>query len=202
MRKAMVVGLVLVLMLLFITACGVPQEKYDKLGGDFNASQAQVQSLQGELTGAQTQIQSLQGQLTTSQAQVQSLQGQLTEKETQLSTKESELAAAQTQIQSLQGENNAAKAKLEQGEARVEILNDIMIPALTGELAGMTQSEQTNYFLKWRDKIIAVGDSTLTAKFQAIIDTGSNEASLNFFLYLLGSISKALGYSYGSSSGI
>ena len=63
----------------------------------------------------------------------------------------------------------------------------------------MTENEAMNYFLEWRDKVIAIGDPTLTAKFQAIIDTGSEEATMAFFLYLLESVPEALGYSYVSS---
>jgi len=111
----------------------------------------------------------------------------------------SDLTAAQAEIQSLQSdlsakesELEAAEEKLEQGKARIEILNAIFIPAITGELDRMTEAEAMNYFLEWRDKVKAVGDPTLTAKFQAIIDTGSDEATMDLFVYLLESIPEAL----------
>ena len=111
----------------------------------------------------------------------------------------SDLAAAQTQAQSLQDELSAkeselevAKEKLEQGKARIEILNAIFIPAITGELDRMTEAESMSYFFEWRDKVKAIGDPTLTAKFEAMIETFSDQALMSFFIYLLESIPKAL----------
>ncbi|GAI81809.1 unnamed protein product, partial [marine sediment metagenome] len=111
----------------------------------------------------------------------------------------SDLTAAQAEIQSLQSDLSAkesdleaAKGKLEQGKVRIEILNAIFIPAITGELDRMTEAEAMNYFLEWRDKVKAVEDPTLTVKFQAVIDTGSDEATMDLFVYLLESIPEAL----------
>jgi len=87
----------------------------------------------------------------------------------------------------------AAEEQLEQGKTRIEILNAIFIPAITGELDRMTESEAVNYFLGWRDKINAVGDPTLTAKFETLIDSEfSDQAFTSFFIYLLESIPEAL----------
>ena len=150
MRKAMVVVLSLILILLFVTACGIPREEYDKLSSDFAAVQAQIQALQGEL-----------------------------------STKETELSAKKSELE-------ATKEKLGQGKARIEILNAIFIPAMTGELDRMTEGESVAFFFEWRDKVIAVGDPTLTAKFESMIETFSDEALLSFFVYLLDSTADAL----------
>jgi len=110
-----------------------------------------------------------------------------------------DLAAVQAQIQSLQSdlsakgsELKAAEEKLEQGKVRIEILNAFFIPAITGELDRMAEAEAMNYFLEWRDKVKTVGDPTLTAKFQAVMDAGSDEATLDLFVYLLESIPEAL----------
>ena len=110
-----------------------------------------------------------------------------------------DLAAVQAQIQSLQSdlsakesELEAAEEKLEQGKVRIEILNALFIPAITGELDRMTEAEAMNYFLEWRDKVKTVGDPTLTAKFQAVMDAGSDEATMDLFVYLLESIPEAL----------
>jgi outer membrane murein-binding lipoprotein Lpp len=111
----------------------------------------------------------------------------------------SDLTAVQAEIQSLQSdlsakesELEAIKEKLEQGKVRIEILNAIFIPAMTGELEGMTEAEAVSYFLEWRDKVMAVGDPTLTAKFEVLIETFSDEALLSFFVYLLESTADAL----------
>ena len=143
MKKAIMVGLALIPMLLFITSCGVPQEEFNRVSSDLAAAQTQIQSLQGDL-----------------------------------SAKESEL--------------QAAKGKLEQGKARVEIINAIFVPAMTGELDRMTEGEAINFFFEWRDKIKDVGDPALTAKFEAMMQTFSDEALLSFFVYLLESTADAL----------
>jgi len=134
-------------------------------------AQEEYDRVSSDLAAAQTQIQSLEGDLTAAQTQAQSLQDEL-------SAKESEL--------------EVAKEKLEQGKARIEILNAIFIPAITGELDRMTEAESMSYFFEWRDKVKAIGDPTLTAKFEAMIETFSDQALMSFFIYLLESIPKAL----------
>ena len=146
MRKVIVTGIALVLMLFLLPSCatGVLQEEYDRVSSDLATAQTEIQSLQSDL-----------------------------------SAKESKL--------------EAAEEKLEQGKTRIEILNAIFIPAITGELDRMTEAEAVNYLFEWRDKVEAIGDLTLTAKFQAIIDSGgSEEATMIFFIYLLESIPEAL----------
>ncbi len=150
MKKAIVIGMALVLVLFLMTSCGVPQEDYDKVSSDLATAQTEIQSLQADLSA----------------------------KDTELSAKESEL--------------ESIKGKLEQGKARIEILNAIFIPAITGELEGMTDAESAVSFLEWRDKIMDVEDPKLTAKFEAIIETFSDEALLSFFVYLLESTADAL----------
>jgi len=157
MKKAIVIGMALVLVLFLMTSCGVSQQEYDKVGSD----------------------------LTTAQTQIQLLQGELSAKETELSAKESEL--------------KVTKEKLKQGKARFEILNAIFMPALTGEIEGMTEAEALIYFFEWRDKIIDVEDPTLIVKFEVMIETLSAEtwlsfyeASLSFFVYLLESTADVL----------
>ena len=60
MKKAIMVGLALIPMLLFITSCGVPQEEFNRVSSDLAAAQTQIQSLQGDLAKVQPQIQSSQ----------------------------------------------------------------------------------------------------------------------------------------------
>ena len=97
----------------------------------------------------------------------------------------SDLTAAQGQIQSLQ-------EQLAQGKARVEILNAIFIPSITGELFLMTEAESIAFFLEWRDSVITIGDHELTSKFEAMISTFSDQALTEFFVYLLESAYDAL----------
>jgi hypothetical protein len=133
--------------------------------------QEEYERVSNELIAAQTQTWSLQDELTTAQTQIQSLQDELSAKESQL---------------------EATQEKLEQGKARIEILNAIFIPAMTGELDAMTEAEAINFFFEWRDTVKAIEDPVLTAKFEAMIETFSDEALLSFFVYLLESTADAL----------
>ncbi len=174
MRKAILIGIIpLVLTLVLLPACaaGVPQEEYTRVSSDLAAAQTQIQSLEGDLSAKESE-------LAAAQTEIQSLQDELSTKDTELSAKESEL--------------EVVKGKLEQGKATSEILNAIFIPAMTGELDEMTEAEAISWFLEFRDKVIAVGDPTLTAKFEAMLETFSDEAFMSFFMYLMESIPKTL----------
>ena len=56
----------------------------------------------------------------------------------------------------------------------------------------MTEAEDMNYFFEWRDQIMAIGDPVLTAKFESLMDTFSDAATMSFFLYLFESTAEAL----------
>lgn len=62
MKKAILTGMVLVLVLFSLPSCaaGVSQGEYQRVTSDLAAAQTQIESLQGDLTEAQAQTQSLQ----------------------------------------------------------------------------------------------------------------------------------------------
>jgi len=121
MKKAIIVGLALIPILLFITSCGVAQEEYDRVSSDLAAAQTQIKSLQDNLTAAQ-------GDLTAAQAQIQSLQGDLTATQTQIQSLQGDLAKAQAQIQPLQEDKETTEEKRAQALAYAEYLDIIMYP--------------------------------------------------------------------------
>jgi outer membrane murein-binding lipoprotein Lpp len=112
----------------------------------------------------------------------------------------SDLAAAQAQIQTLQtqlsakqSEFDASSAKIVKAKADIDVLNAIFIPAMSGEFNNMTEAQIMNLFIGWRDKVNAIGDTALTAKFQAIIDSnGGQQETMDFFMALLQDTSKSL----------
>ena len=112
----------------------------------------------------------------------------------------SDLADAQAQIQKLQGDLlakdtalKAIKEKFDKANSEIGILNDIFVPAISGELDNKTQDEMADLFLDWQAKVNAIGDPTLTEKFQMIIDSGgNNNVSNEFFKYLLEDIAKTV----------
>jgi septal ring factor EnvC (AmiA/AmiB activator) len=128
-------------------------------------SQEKYDKVNSDLTNALVQVQKLQGDIASVQAQTQKLQNDLT----------------------------ATQDKMKLTKSKIEIINAILLPALKGELDNMTQTQMLNLFLGWRDKVTAMGDATLTAKFQAIIDSnGGSAETLAFFLYLFESLPKTL----------
>ncbi|MCK4368562.1 MAG: protease inhibitor I42 family protein, partial [Dehalococcoidales bacterium] len=56
MKKVIVTGMVLILMLFLLPSCGVSQEDYDQVSSDLTAAQSQIQSLQGDLTVAEEKL--------------------------------------------------------------------------------------------------------------------------------------------------
>jgi predicted nuclease with TOPRIM domain len=202
MKKAMVIGVAILFILLLVTSCGVSQELYENVRTDLITAQVEIETLRGNLSTAQSEKKALQDDLSTAQSEKQALENDLDAVRRQIKILQDDLLAQESEVSNLESDLESAREKLEEGNARIEILNAILIPSITGELYRMTESESMNYFFEWRDKVIAVGDPTLTAKFQAIIDTLSDEATSSFFLYLLESIPKALGYHDVSSSGI
>jgi outer membrane murein-binding lipoprotein Lpp len=128
---------------------------------------------------SQEQYNKINSDLANALGQVQKLQG--------------ELSAAQAQTQKAQSDLTAAQDKMKLTKSKIEIVNDFFVPAFKGELDKMTQTQMLNLFLGWRDKVTAFGDATLTAKFQAIIDSnGGDEETMVFFIYLLESLPKTL----------
>ena len=186
MKKASMIGMALVLALFLVTSCGASQEQLEKISSELAAAQTETQSLQGELStkesalaAAQTETQSLQGKLSTKESELAVAQ-------TQIQSLETQIQSLERQIQSLERQREAANEKLKRGKAKVEILNSVLIPALSGELDEMTSIEAVGYLLEWVNEVYASGDATLIAKFEAIIGSGSSsEETMVFFLSLL-----------------
>jgi len=98
----------------------------------------------------------------------------------------------QDELYAKDAELNAINETLEEAKARMEIIVGIFVPAFTGELDEMTEAEAIAWFLEWRDQIMAIGDSVLTAKFEFFMDTFSDAALVSFFVYLFESTAEAL----------
>ena len=172
MKKAIVVGLALILMLSFVTSCGVPQEEYARVSSDLAAAQTQIQSLQDDLTA-------VQGDLTAAQAQIQSLQG--------------DLAKAQAQIQPLQDDKEAAEEKRAQASVYAEYLDMLLYP-LWGE-AGLaprfTFESDIEWMMELKNRADDMGDAELSNYLEELLK--GDEAAMNLlWYYCLDRIVKAL----------
>jgi hypothetical protein len=165
MKKGIGIALVSILLLTFLAACGIPQDKYDKVNSDLTVAQTQIQSLQSDLTA----------------------------KNAELAAKDTELKVAQSALSAKETELKATREKMGLAKSMTEVINGIFVPGIKGEFDNMTEGENINFFLSWRDKVNAIGDPTLTAKFKALIDGGmTDEAMLAFFVYLFESVPKIL----------
>ena len=118
---------------------------------------------------------------------------ELADTKAELVSTEAELTSTEAELTSTEAENAALNETLEEAKARMELIEGIFVPAFTGELDEMTENEATAWFLEWRDQIMAIGDSTLEARFQAFIDSFFSLAGFNSFsVYLLESTAEAL----------
>jgi len=179
MKKASMIGMALVLVLFLVTSCGAPKEQLERMSSELTAAQAETQSLQGKLSMKESE-------LAAAQTETQSLQGKLSTKESELAAAQAKIQSLETKIQSLERQREAANQKLKRGKAKVEILNGVLMPALSGELDEMTSIEAVSYLLEWVNDVYDSGDATLIAKFEAIIGSGStSEETMVLFLSLL-----------------
>jgi outer membrane murein-binding lipoprotein Lpp len=128
-----------------------------------------------------------------SQAQYDKVYSDLSAAQAQTQKLQADLSAAQAQTQKMQADLSAAQSKMKLAKSEIDVINAIFIPAMNGDFANMTQAQTMTLFWGWRDKIIALGDPALTAKFQAIIDSNGDEAkTLAFFILLFESLPKIL----------
>jgi outer membrane murein-binding lipoprotein Lpp len=109
MKKTILTGMVLILMLFLLSSCGVPQEDYDRVSSDLAAAQTEIQSLQGDLTAVRADLTKAEGDLAAAQ---------------------DDLTKAQAQIQSLQGDKEATEEKRAEALAYAEFVDILMWPAL------------------------------------------------------------------------
>ena len=173
MKKAIVIGMVLILMFFMLSSCGVSAEEYAKVSAD--------------LVAAQTEISGLQSELSAKEGEFQTMLSQLSDKESQLRTVQSQLSDKESELQSVQSQLEATMEKLEQGKAKMEVINGIWLPIMKGESPG-----GIDYFFEWRDQIIAVGDPVLTENFNEMLDTRSDEDLAKFFVHLFESMAESL----------
>jgi hypothetical protein len=193
MKKRIGLALVSILLFLFLVACGIPQDEYDKVSSNLTTAQILIRKLQSDLTvknsalaAKDAELKSVQTALSEKDTELKSTQGALVAKETELKSAQNALSDKETELKSAEFKMGLAKNK-------IEVINDIFLPAIKGDLANLTEAEITHYFFLWQNKVNAIGDSELSTQFQTFIDKGgSQEATTAFLVYLLESIPKAL----------
>lgn len=148
----------------------------------------------GELSTLQTQNTQIQTDLTAALALSRQLQTEIAKKETQF---QSDLAKKDGQLQ-------AANDRIKQAAIRIEILNALFLPVMTGKQ--MTTSQQLDIVTAMREKVKATGDVQLIAKLDAFFEAAArqaqnpsdanllaaNTAVRDFYAYLLATLPKTL----------
>jgi len=121
-----------------------------------------------------------------------------------------DLEAAQTQINQLQEDLTekdalleAANEKLTRAKNMMEFVDGFILPFIYGEFNDMGQPEMLSLLSEWQEKVDAIGDTVLTQKFQAIIDSisgvGETEPGAakvlmeDIFSYVLEKLTETLG---------
>ncbi len=182
MRKVSAIISTLTVLLISVScAPSVPKVEYDMVASSLSSAQSQVSSLQTDLTSSQSQVKSLQADLSYTQSQVKSFQ--------------TGLSASQDQVKQLQSNLSSIQDKNKQAVLKLEIINSILLPELKGQQ--LTQAQELDIFLQWRDKVNSSGDPQLKAKFQTILSSVNDQqlligATADFFIYLLESLPSAL----------
>ncbi len=142
MKRKLLIGMVLVMVAILLSACGIPQEEHDavvagrdamlterdtaqaevaSLQSDLDTTQVEVTSLQSDLDKAQVEVTSLQSDLDKAQGQIETLESALTVTQSQIETSESELSSALGKVSSLQGEVSTLRSDLTTAETLIAI---------------------------------------------------------------------------------
>jgi len=174
MKKAIMIGMGLVLMLFLLPSCvaGVSPAEYERVSSDLAATQAQIQSLQADLTAAQSQIQWLQDDLT-------AVQG--------------DLAKVQPQIQPLPEDKEVAEEKHAEALAYAEYM-DILMYQLWKE-AKLTPrfdfEDDSEWIMELRSRTSDMGDVEL-GNYAKELEERREFAMERIWYYCLDRIEKAL----------
>jgi hypothetical protein len=105
----------------------------------------------------------------------------------------SDLTAKTAELNQVKTGLDAANVKLVKAKNELAMFNEIFIPALDGTLNTMSQADQTKLFQDLQTKVDAMKDAALSSKFAAITSSsGGSQETMDFFLYLLQDMEKAL----------
>ena len=172
MKRTIMVGMVLILMLFLLSSCGVPQEDYDGVSSDLATAQAEIQSLQGDLTA---------------------VRGDLTKVQDDLAAAQADLTKAQAQIQSLQSNEEVTEGKRAEALAYAEYLDMALYTVWkeSGIAPRFDFEDDLLWLLGLRDRASEIEDENLSNYVEELIE-GSEAATNQIWDYCLERIEQAL----------
>lgn len=132
--------LALLLSVLTLAGCGIPQEDYDQVASDLAAAQTEIARLETELAAAQNENGGLQNELDAAQVEYEGLQTEYDDLQAEYKGLQTEYDGLQTACKDLQAEyddltaylDEAAEA-LERGNVYHSIVIELILPAVTGD---------------------------------------------------------------------
>ena len=123
MKKIILIGTALSLLVVpFLSACGVPQEDLDTAIAERDAAQAQVASLQSDLATAESDLAAAESDLAAAQSALATAQSAKAAAESAKATAQSSLATAQSQLA-------AAQAEIADLEGQIALLEEQLAAA-------------------------------------------------------------------------
>jgi len=117
MRRKVIIGVALLVVVSLLTACGIPQEDFDAAVADKEAAEAQVASLQSDLAAAQSDLATAQSDLATAQSDLATAQSDLAASEDEVASANSQVSSLESEVASLESDLAAAEATIADLEA-------------------------------------------------------------------------------------
>jgi len=171
MKRKLVLGIVLVLVTLLISSCGIPQEEHDAVVAERDSAQSQVKSLQSKLTGVEGELDTTNTQLETAQSTLETVQGELETTKSEFQSLESQLSSANSRLQSTNSQLSSKKSQLASLVEKVELSNQILkrrtayLRAYKADSGSTEQKElyalQLSIFKSYDPLVNGIGDTEL-----------------------------------------
>jgi len=124
MKKIAGILLMVVMVLLLLSSCGVPQENYDAAVTERDAAQSQVASLQNDLSKAKSELSAVNANVASLQEDCDAVESDLTAAQSAKSAAESARSAAERELSSVQSDLAAAEAKITELEAAAALAKE------------------------------------------------------------------------------
>ena len=161
MKNLFPIFLVLVLTIPSLSACGVPQEDYDKVASDLAAAQTQIQNLETQLASVNDKNNALQEELDATVAEYEYLVTEYENLNTEYENLDAMFVATIDEID----------AAIEGASPYKDILVELSGPAITGDglSEALTKSAVETYVIK-------AGDEGLQAKYDDWEKSTTNRA--------------------------
>lgn len=175
MKKILPSMLMAVLVVLMLSSCGIPKEKYETVISERDTAQTQLTTANDELNRVKTELSTTEGKLIATQEQTDKLEDELEKVKAQLQTSMKSLANSDAQI-------SEQKKAMSRAKVLADINATIFVPFMKGET--LTQAEYTRIGTNFITIVSASGDYELKQLFQAWIDSNfADEPLLDLFVY-------------------